>query len=61
MSSYKVLWLCHRHMTPRYRRLVAEMAASKRVHHLRSSAQMTAFLDAVRRERNSISPRPGAA
>ena len=50
MSSYKVLWLCHRHLTPRYRRLVADVAASKRVHHLKSPAEMTAFLDAIKRE-----------
>jgi adenylate kinase family enzyme len=47
MSSYKVLWSCHRRLTPKYRQLVAEVAASKRVHHLRSPAEMTAFLDAV--------------
>ena len=50
MSSYKVLWLCHLRLTPRYRQLVADMAASKRVHHLRSPAEMTAFLDAIKRE-----------
>jgi adenylate kinase family enzyme len=50
MQSYKVIGLCHRRLTPRYRQLVAEAAASKRVHHLKSPAGMTAFLDAVRRE-----------
>ncbi len=49
LSSYKVLWLCHRRLTPRYRQLVAE-AASKRVHHLRSPREIRVFLDAVRRE-----------
>ena len=50
ISSYKVLWLCHRRLTPRYRQLVAEVAASKRVHHVRSPAEMAAFLGAVARE-----------
>jgi adenylate kinase family enzyme len=50
ISSYKVLWLCHRRLTPRYRQLVADMEASKRVHHLKSSAEMTAFLDSIKRE-----------
>jgi adenylate kinase family enzyme len=50
MSGYKVLWLCHRRLTPRYRQLVADMAASKRVHHLKSLAETTAFLDAIKRE-----------
>ena len=53
MDSYRVLWLCHRGLTPRYRRLVADMAASKRVHHVRSLAEMTALLNAVKRERVS--------
>jgi adenylate kinase family enzyme len=50
VNSYKVLWLCHRRLTPRYRQLVAEMAASKRVYHLRSPAEMTGFLKAIARE-----------
>jgi adenylate kinase family enzyme len=50
MASYKVLWPCHRHLTPKYRQLVAEAASSKRVHHLTSRAAMAEFLEAVRRE-----------
>lgn len=50
MNGYWVLWSCHRRLTPRYRQLVADAAASKQVHHLRSRAGMRAFLDAVRRE-----------
>lgn len=54
MSSYRVLWLCHRRLTPRYRQLVADAAASKRVHHLRSPAGMRALLEAVKQERLSV-------
>ena len=50
MASYRVLWLCHREMTPRYRQLVIDASASKRVHHVKSPAEMKAFLDAIRRE-----------
>jgi adenylate kinase family enzyme len=50
ISSYKVLRLCHRRLTPRYRQLVADAAASKRVHHVKSPAEMTALLDAIKRE-----------
>jgi hypothetical protein len=50
MSSYKVIPLCNRYMTPRYRQLITEMAASKRVAHLRSSREMRAFLQDVRNE-----------
>jgi adenylate kinase family enzyme len=50
MNSYKVLWLCHRHLTPKYRQLVVDEAASKRVHHLKSPVEMRSFLDAIKRE-----------
>jgi len=47
ISSYRVLPLCHRHLTPKYRQLVADAAASKRVHHLRSPGQIRSFLEKV--------------
>jgi adenylate kinase family enzyme len=50
ISSYRVLWLCHRHLTPRYRQLIATAGTSKRAHHLRSPAQIRAFLEAVKKE-----------
>jgi adenylate kinase family enzyme len=51
VQSYRVLWLCHRHLTPKYRQLVAEATTSKRVHHLRSPAQIQSFTEAVKKER----------
>ena len=50
IHCYKVIWLCHRGLTPKYRQLVAEAAASRRVHHVKSPTEMRALLDAVRRE-----------
>ena len=50
MNSYKVAWLCHTRLTPKYRKLVADVALSKRVHHLKSRAEITAFLDGARQE-----------
>jgi hypothetical protein len=50
MAGYSVIPLCHRKLTPRYRQLVANAAGSKRVHHLRSRAEMRAFLEVVGRE-----------
>ena len=50
-QSYRVLWLCHRYLTPKYRQLVTEAAASKRVHHLRSRAQIHSFPETVKKER----------
>lgn len=49
MSSYRVLWACHRGLTPHYRRLVGEAAAAKQVCHLKSPAEMNAFLETVKR------------
>lgn len=53
MSSYRVLWPCHRHLTPQYRKLVLAACRHKRVYHLRSSADIKAFLGKVKRERRS--------
>jgi hypothetical protein len=50
LGGYRVIPLCHCELTPRYRQLVAEVAGSKRVHHLRSPAEMTPFLREVERE-----------
>lgn len=50
LSSYRVIWLCHRHLTPKYRGLVSAVREHQRVHHLRSVAEIDAFLDGVRRE-----------
>jgi adenylate kinase family enzyme len=53
LSSYRVIPLCHRNLTPKYRQLVAETAASKRVHHLRSVAQIQSLIEAVKNEDRS--------
>ena len=47
IDRYRVLWLCHRRLTPKYRELVSGARQHKRVHHLRSAAEMDAFLNAV--------------
>ncbi len=50
ISGYKVISLCHRHLTPKYRQLVADASSTKRVHHLQSSSAMTAFLRTTEQE-----------
>ncbi len=50
LESYRVVGRCHRLLTPRYRNLVADAAATKRVHHLRSPAEMRAFLATIEQE-----------
>ena len=52
LSGYRVIRLCHRHLTPKYRQLVASSSSNKRVHHLRSRAEMKTFLQAIRQQRN---------
>jgi len=47
LDSYRVVRLCHRHLTPRYRQLVADAASKKQVHHLKSPADMKSFLDSL--------------
>jgi adenylate kinase family enzyme len=51
LSGYRVIRLCHQHLTPKYRQLVASASSDKRVHHLRSPAEIRSFLDAVREEK----------
>ncbi len=47
INCYRVIWICHRRLTPKYRKLVDEMASTKRVHHLKSGAEIEAFLEKV--------------
>jgi adenylate kinase family enzyme len=53
IDSYRVVWLCNRHLAPKYRQLVADAAGSKRIHHLRSPAQIRSFLEAAEKGRAS--------
>jgi hypothetical protein len=50
LNSYRVLWPCHRQLTPKYRQPVAGMAATKRVHHRRSRREIRTFLGDIERE-----------
>jgi len=49
LNSYRVLWLCHRKLTPAYRQLVTDSRAAKQVYHLKSAADITGFLQDIRR------------
>lgn len=50
IDGYRVLWPCHRNLTPKYRKLISEARPHKRVHHLRSVREISAFLNVVRSE-----------
>jgi adenylate kinase family enzyme len=58
-EGYRVIRLCHRHLTPKYRHLVDEMATTKRVHHLRSRREVHAFVSAVIDEHRPGTPGNG--
>ncbi len=47
LDGYRVIWLCHRSLTPKYRQHVAEAAPSKQVYHLTSRSAMKTFLQAA--------------
>src|SRR5258708_20616863 len=50
LDGYRVVRLCNRHLTPKYRQLVATASSDKRVHHLRSPAEIRSFLEAVKKD-----------
>jgi adenylate kinase family enzyme len=57
LDSLRVVWLCHRHLTPKYRRLVSDLAASKRIHHLKTRSAMNDLVLAVRNEQERCGAR----
>jgi len=54
MASYRVVWLCHRRLTPRYRQLVADAVSIKQVHHLKSPAEIRTFLAAIKQDQKTF-------
>ena len=44
ITSYRVLWLCHRKLTPRYRQYVVNAADTKQVIHLKTPREIQEFL-----------------
>ena len=50
LSSYRVLWPCHRRLTPKYRSYLSEVAGRKQVYHLRSKPEISQFLAKIREE-----------
>jgi adenylate kinase family enzyme len=47
LLSYRVLWLCHKHLTPKYREYVKQAQSIKRVYHIRSAKQISQFFKLV--------------
>jgi adenylate kinase family enzyme len=55
LNSYRVLWLCHKYLTPRYREYVAQAQSIKNVYHLRSPQEISEFFELIEKEANTIS------
>lgn len=51
-QSYRVIWLCHKKLTPAYRRYVTDAAKTKTVYHLHSKKDITHFLDSLKTDNN---------
>ena len=47
LTSYRVLWLCHRKLTPTYRQYVSDAAKTKRVYHLKSKADIMKLFNSL--------------
>ncbi|OKH53095.1 adenylate kinase [Calothrix sp. HK-06] len=45
LLSYRVLWLCHKHLTPKYREYIKQAQSIKTVYHIRSTKQISQFFD----------------
>jgi adenylate kinase family enzyme len=47
LSSYRVLWLCDKYLTPRYREYIQQAQSSKKVYHLRSTKEISQFFQFI--------------
>jgi hypothetical protein len=47
LNSYRVLWPCHKTLTPAYRRLVFESIDLKTIYHLKSPLEIGGFLNDI--------------
>ncbi|OKH29285.1 adenylate kinase [Chroogloeocystis siderophila] len=47
LSSYRVLWLCHKYLNPKYREYIQQAQSIKSVYHIRSTAQISQFFELI--------------
>lgn len=52
INSYRVLWLCHKYLTPRYREYIEQAQSTKSVYHIRSTEQISQFFESIENETN---------
>jgi adenylate kinase family enzyme len=47
LKSYRVLWLCYKYLTPKYREFIKQAQSTKSVYHIRSSEQISQFFATI--------------
>jgi adenylate kinase family enzyme len=47
LRSYRVLWLCYKYLTPRYREYIERAQSSKSVYHIQSTEQIAQFFEKI--------------
>ena len=52
INSYRVLWLCHKYLTPRYREYIEQAQSTKSVYHIKSTKQISQFFQLIENETN---------
>jgi adenylate kinase family enzyme len=50
LTSYRVLWLCHKYLTPKYREYIAQAQSIKSIYHLRSTKEISQFFELMENE-----------
>jgi adenylate kinase family enzyme len=52
ISSYRVLWLCDKYLTPKYREYIDRARSTKNVYHIRSTKQISQFFESIENQTN---------
>lgn len=52
LNSYRVLWLCHKYLTPKYRDYIEQVKSIKTVYHIRSTKQISQFFELIENQIN---------
>ncbi len=47
LNSYRVLWLCYKRLTPKYREYVQQAQNTKSVYHIKNTRQISQFLKLI--------------
>jgi hypothetical protein len=58
LTSYRVLWLCNKYLTPKYREYIDRAQNNKSVYHIRATEQISQFFELIE---NEIDFKDGAA